>query len=192
VYLLPASPRLVAPALIRGRRYPAATLASVSWRRPELEICGIDPRTGRRMDEPGILGLARGSTGDAPRRVLRHGRPLISPHRNRPSPSSPEVDPSRAPRADPRDADRHLNSGDVSRQAAILDAAACEAGRRNVEWQHAMQLCARKRSRRECLTRSGDEGMYNIRSNASALPPVRAPTHRESWPYVSAGCARST
>ena len=82
VYLLPLRhPVLVARQLSSvSERYPGRLTfgVGVGGEDPhELEICGIDPRTrGRRMDEVPRRpsGVARRSTGDAPRRVLRPGR----------------------------------------------------------------------------------------------------------------------
>ena len=152
VYLLPLRhPVLVARQLSSvSERYPGRLIfgVGVGGEDPhEFEICGIDPRTrGRRMDES--LGVLRALLAGAP--VTHHGEffdldeALILPA---PQPSIPIIVGGRsdvALRRAGRLADGWIGIWNSARRfeeaTAIIDDAAAAAGRRNVEWQHAMQV----------------------------------------------------
>jgi len=206
VYLLPLRhPVLVARQLSSvSERYPGRLIfgVGVGGEDPhELEICGIDPRTrGRRMDES--LGVLRALLTGAP--VTHHGEffdldeALILPA---PQPPIPIIVGGRsdfALRRAGRLADGWIGIWNSARRfeeaTAIIDAAAAAAGRRNVEWQHAMQVwcgvgndpAAGRASLAPTM-----EGMYNVPfERFERYSPCGAPDTIAEFlaPYVSAGC----
>jgi len=206
VYLLP----LRDPVLV------ARQLSSMSERSPgrltfgvgvggedphEFEICGIDPRTrGRRMDE--ALHLLRALLAGAP--VTHHGEffdvddALIVPA---PQPVIPIVVGGRsdaALRRAGRLGDGWIGIWNSARRfeeaSAIIDDVAFEAGRRNVNWQHAMQVwCGVGSDPAEgrASVAPAMEGMYNLPfERFERYSPCGTPETIAEFlaPYVSAGC----
>ncbi len=206
VYLLPLRhPVLVARQLSSvSERYPGRLIFGVGagGEDPhEFEICGIDPRTrGRRMDES--LGVLRALLTGAP--VTHHGEffdldeALILPA---PQPPVPIIVGGRsdfALRRAGRLADGWIGIWNSARRfeeaTAIIDEHAAAAGRRNVEWQHAMQVwCgigSDPATGRASLAPTM-EGMYNLPfERFERYSPCGTPDTIAEFlaPYVSAGC----
>jgi alkanesulfonate monooxygenase SsuD/methylene tetrahydromethanopterin reductase-like flavin-dependent oxidoreductase (luciferase family) len=206
VYLLPLRhPVLVARQLSSvSERYPGRLSfgVGVGGEDPhEFEICGIDPRTrGRRMDES--LGVLRALLAGAP--VTHHGEffdlddALILPA---PEPAIPIIVGGRsdvALRRAARFGDGWIGIWNSPRRfdkaTAIIDEAASAAGRRNVEWQHAMQIWCGvgddPTAGRAALA-PAMEGMYNLPfERFERYSPCGAPDTIAEFlaPYVSAGC----
>ncbi|MGZ6943615.1 MAG: LLM class flavin-dependent oxidoreductase [Acidimicrobiia bacterium] len=206
VYLLPLRhPVLVARQLSSvSERYPGRLIfgVGVGGEDPhELEICGIDPHTrGRRMDES--LGLLRALLEGAP--VTHHGEffdldeALILPAPQPPIPIIVGGRSDHALRRAGRFGDGWIGIWNSARRfeeaTAIVDDAAAAAGRRNVEWQHAMQVwCgigADPAAGRASLA-PAMEGMYNIPfERFKRYSPCGTPDTIAEFlaPYVSAGC----
>lgn len=206
VYLLPLRhPVLVARQLSSvSERYPGRLTfgVGVGGEDPhELEICGIDPRTrGRRMDE--ALTILRGLLTGAP--VTYHGEffdvddALILPA---PHPAIPIIVGGRsdaALRRAGRLGDGWIGIWNSARRfeeaTAIVDDAARAAGRRNVEWQHAMQVwCGIGNNPAEgrASLAPAMEGMYNIPfERFERYSPCGTPETIAEFlaPYVTAGC----
>jgi alkanesulfonate monooxygenase SsuD/methylene tetrahydromethanopterin reductase-like flavin-dependent oxidoreductase (luciferase family) len=206
VYLLPLRhPVLVARQLSSvSERYPGRLTfgVGVGGEDPhEFEICGIDPRTrGRRMDE--ALALLRALLDGAP--VTHHGEffdvddGLILPA---PQPAIPIVVGGRsdiALRRAGRLGDGWIGIWNSARRfeeaTAIIDDAAGAAGRRNVEWHHAMQVwCGIGDDPAEgrAAVAPAMEGMYGIPfERFERYSPCGTPESIAELlaPYVSAGC----
>jgi alkanesulfonate monooxygenase SsuD/methylene tetrahydromethanopterin reductase-like flavin-dependent oxidoreductase (luciferase family) len=167
----------------------------------ELEICGIDPRTrGRRTDE--ALDVLRALLTGAP--VTHHGEffdvddALILPA---PQPAIPIIVGGRsdfALRRAGRFGDGWIGIWNSARRfeeaTAIVDDAASTAGRRNVEWQHAMQVwCGIGDDPAEgrAALAPAMEGMYNVPfERFERYSPYGTPDAIAEFlaPYVSAGC----
>ncbi len=206
VYLLPlCHPVLVARQLASmSERYPGRlTLGvGVGGEDPhELEICGVDPRTrGRRMDE--ALHVLRQLLTGTP--VTHRGEffdvseALVLPA---PKPAIPIVVGGRSDAA-VRRAGR-LGDGWIGiwcsarrfeEATSIIDDVAAAAGRRDVQWQHAMQVwCgigADAAEGRAWLAPTMS-GLYGIpferfeRSSPCGTPEVIA---EFLAPFVAAGC----
>ena len=206
VYLLPLRhPVLVARQLSSmSERYPGRLVlgVGVGGEDPhEFEICGIDPRTrGRRMDES--LGLLRALLSGEP--VTHHGEffdldeAVILPA---PQPPIPIIVGGRSDFALRRAgclADGWIGIWNSARRfeeaTAIIDDHAATAGRRNVEWQHAMQVwCGLgddPATGRASLAPTM-EGMYNLPfERFERYSPCGAPDTIAEFlaPYVAAGC----
>jgi len=206
VYLLPLRhPVLVARQLSSvSERYPDRLTfgVGVGGEDPhEFEVCGIDPRTrGRRMDES-LLLLRELLTG-AP--VTHHGEffdvdeALILPA---PQPPIPIIIGGRsdvALRRAGRLGDGWIGIWNSARRfeqaTAIIDDAAGAAGRRNVEWQHAMQVwcgIGNDPAAGRAALAPTMEGLYNVpferfqRYSPSGSPETIA---EFLAPYLSAGC----
>ncbi len=206
VYLLPLRhPVLVARQLSSvSERYPGRLTfgVGVGGEDPhELEICGIDPRSrGRRMDES--LGILRALLTGSP--VTHHGEffdlddALILPA---PQPPIPIIVGGRsdfALRRAGRLADGWIGIWNSARRfeeaTAIIDETTGAAGRRNVDWQHAMQVwcgigndpAAGRASLAPTM-----EGLYNVPfERFERYSPCGAPDVIAEFlaPYVSAGC----
>jgi alkanesulfonate monooxygenase SsuD/methylene tetrahydromethanopterin reductase-like flavin-dependent oxidoreductase (luciferase family) len=206
VYLLPLRhPVLVARQLSSvSERYPGRLTfgVGVGGEDPhELEICGIDPRTrGRRMDES--LSVLRALLAGAP--VTHHGEffdldaALILPA---PQPPIPIIIGGRsdlALRRAGRLGDGWIGIWNSARRfeeaTAIIDDAAAAAGRRNVEWQHAMQVwCGIGNDPVEGRASLAPtmESMYNVPfERFERYSPCGTPDTIAEFlaPYVSAGC----
>ena len=206
VYLLPLRhPVLVARQLSSvSERYPGRLTfgVGVGGEDPhEFEICGIDPRRrGRRMDES--LGILRALLTGSP--VTHHGEffdlddALILPA---PQPPIPIIVGGRsdfALRRAGRLADGWIGIWNSARRfeeaTAIVDETAEAAGRRNVDWQHAMQVwcgigndpAAGRASLAPTM-----EGLYNVPfERFERYSPCGTPDMIAEFlaPYVSAGC----
>ncbi|HUI48385.1 MAG TPA: LLM class flavin-dependent oxidoreductase [Acidimicrobiia bacterium] len=208
VYLLPLRhPVLVARQLSSvSERYPGRLTfgVGVGGEDPhEFEICGIDPRSrGRRMDES--LGVLRALLAGEP--VTHHGEffdldeALIRPA---PQPAIPIIVGGRsdfALRRAGRLSDGWIGIWNSARRfeeaTAIVDDAAEAAGRRNVEWQHAMQVwcgIGNDPAAGRASLAPAMEGMYNIPFERFERysPCGTAETIAEFLaPYVAAGCRR--
>lgn len=206
VYLLPLRhPVLVARQLSSvSERYPGRLTfgVGVGGEDPhELEICGVDPRTrGRRMDE--ALAILRALLEGAP--VTHHGKffdvddALILPA---PTPSIPIIVGGRsdiALRRAGRLGDGWIGIWNSARRfeeaTAIIDDAADAAGRRDVEWQHAMQVwcgIGDDPTDGRASVAPAMEGMYGIPfERFERYSPCGSPeTIAELLaPYVAAGC----
>ena len=206
VYLLPLRhPVLVARQLSSvSERYPGRLTfgVGVGGEDPhEFEICGIDPRTrGRRMDES--LDVLRALLAGEP--VTHHGEffdldeAVILPA---PQPSIPIVVGGRsdaALRRAGRRADGWIGIWNSARRfeeaTAIVDDAAAAAGRRNVEWHHAMQVwcgIGNDPDTGRAALAPTMERMYNIPfERFERYSPCGTPDTIAEFlaPYVSAGC----
>lgn len=206
VYLLPLRhPVLVARQLSSvSERYPARLTfgVGVGGEDPhEFEICGIDPRTrGRRMDES--LGVLRALLAGTP--VTHHGEffdmdeALILPA---PQPPIPIIVGGRsnfALRRAGRLADGWIGIWNSARRfeeaTAAIDDAAAAAGRRNVEWQHAMQVwcgIGNDPAAGRASLAPAMEGMYNLPfERFERYSPCGTPDTIAAFlaRYVSAGC----
>lgn len=206
VYLLPLRhPVIVARQLSSvSERYPGRLTFGVGVGGEdahEFEICGIDPRTrGRRMDES--LSVLRALLAGGP--VTHHGEffdvddAVILPE---PQPPIPIIVGGRSDSA-LRRAGRHgdgwigiWNSARRFEQAtAIIDDAAGTAGRRGVEWHHAMQVwcgigndpAAGRASLAPTM-----EGLYHVPfERFERYSPYGSPETIAEFlaPYRSAGC----
>jgi len=206
VYLLPLRhPVLVARQLSSmSERYPGRLTfgVGVGGEDPhEFEICGIDPRTrGRRMDES--LSVLRALLAGAP--VTHHGEffdldeALILPA---PQPAIPIIVGGRsdfALRRAGRFADGWIGIWNSARRfeeaTAIIDDHAAAAGRRNVDWQHAMQVWCGiggdPATGRASLA-PAMEGMYGLPfERFERYSPTGTPDTIAEFlePYVAAGC----
>ena len=206
VYLLALRhPVLVARQLSSvSERYPGRLIFGVGagGEDPhEFEICGIDPHTrGRRMDES--LGVLRALLTGTP--VTHHGEffdldeALILPA---PQPPIPIIVGGRSDFALRRAgtlAEGWIGIWNSARRfaeaTAIIDHHADAAGRRNVEWQHAMQVWrgvgGDPATGRESLAPTM-EGMYNLPfERFERYSPCGPPDAIAEFlaPYVSAGC----
>jgi alkanesulfonate monooxygenase SsuD/methylene tetrahydromethanopterin reductase-like flavin-dependent oxidoreductase (luciferase family) len=206
VYQLPLRhPVLVARQLSSvSERYPGRLTfgVGVGGEDPhEFQICGIDPHTrGRRMDEALIVlrALLEGSP------VTHHGEffdlddAMILPE---PQPPVPIIVGGRsdvALRRAGRLGDGWIGIWNSARRfeeaTAIIDAAAAAAGRRNVEWQHAMQVWCGigddPAAGREALAPTM-EGLYQVPfERFERYSPCGPPDTIAEFlaPYVSAGC----
>ena len=167
----------------------------------EFAICGIDPRTrGRRTDES--LGVLRALLAGGP--VTHHGEffdmedAVIVPA---PQPPIPIIVGGRSDVALHRAGrlgDGWIGIWNSARRfqeaTAIIDDAAAEAGRRNVEWQHAMQVwCGVGRDPAEGRASLAPtmEGMYNVPfERFERYSPCGTPDAIAEFlaPYVAAGC----
>jgi alkanesulfonate monooxygenase SsuD/methylene tetrahydromethanopterin reductase-like flavin-dependent oxidoreductase (luciferase family) len=206
VYLLPLRhPVLVARQLSSvSERYPGRLTfgVGVGGEDPhELEICGINPRTrGRRMDES--LVVLRALLAGAP--VTHHGEffdlteALILPSPQLPIPIVVGGRSDAALRRAGRHGDGWIGIWNSARRfeeaTAIIDDVAAGAGRRNVEWQHAMQvwcgLGSDPATGRAALAPTM-EGMYNIPyERFERYSPCGTPDTIAEFlaPYVTAGC----
>lgn len=206
VYLLPLRhPVLVARQLSSvSERYPGRLTfgVGVGGEDPhEFEICGVDPRTrGRRMDE--ALALLRALLAGEP--VTHHGEffdvddALILPA---PQPAIPIIVGGRsdvALRRAGRLGDGWIGIWNSARRfeeaTAIIDDAAGAAGRRNVEWQHAMQVwCGLGTDPADgrASVVPAMEGMYGIPfERFERYSPCGTPDTIADFlvPYVEAGC----
>jgi alkanesulfonate monooxygenase SsuD/methylene tetrahydromethanopterin reductase-like flavin-dependent oxidoreductase (luciferase family) len=206
VYLLPLRhPVLVARQLSSiSERYPGRLTfgVGVGGEDPhEFEICGIDPHTrGRRMDES--LCILRALLAGTP--VTHHGEfydlddALILPA---PQPAIPIVVggcSDVALRRAGRLGDGWIGIWNSARRfeeaTAIIDDAASAAGRRTVEWHHAMQVwCGFGTDPAEGRASLAPvmEGMYNIPfERFERYSPCGTPESIAEFlaPYVSAGC----
>ncbi len=206
VYLLPLRhPVLVARQLSSvSERYPGRLTfgVGVGGEDPhELEICGIDPHTrGRRMEES--LRVLRALLAGAP--VTHHGEffdldeALILPAPQPPVPiivgGRSDVALGRAGRL----AEGWIGIWNSARRfeeaTAIIDDTAIAAGRRNVEWQHAMQVwcgVGNDPAAGRAALAPTMEGMYNVPfERFERYSPCGAPDTIAEFlaPYVSAGC----
>jgi alkanesulfonate monooxygenase SsuD/methylene tetrahydromethanopterin reductase-like flavin-dependent oxidoreductase (luciferase family) len=206
VYLLPLRhPVLVARQLSSvSERYPGRLIFGVGVGGEdahELEICGVDPRTrGRRMDES--MGVLRALLAGAP--VTHHGEffdldeALILPN---PQPPIPIIVGGRsdiALRRAGRLGDGWIGIWNSARRfeeaTAIIDDAAAAAGRRNVDWQHAMQVwCGIGNDPAAGRTSVAPtmEGLYGVPfERFERYSPCGAPDTIAEFlaPYVEAGC----
>ena len=206
VYLLPLRhPVLVARQLSSvAERYPGRLTfgVGVGGEDPhELEICGVDPRTrGRRMDE--ALALLRALLTGEP--LTHHGEffdvddALILPA---PQPAIPIVVGGRsdaALRRAGRLGDGWIGIWNSARRfeeaTAIVDDAALAAGRRNLQWQHAMQVwcgIGDDPADGRASIAPAMEGMYGIAfERFERYSPCGTPETIAEFlaPYVAAGC----
>ena len=206
VYLLPLRhPVLVARQLSSvSERYPGRLTfgVGVGGEDPhEFEICGIDPRTrGRRMDE--ALALLRALLAGEP--VTHHGEffdvddALVLPA---PQPAIPIIVGGRsdaALRRAGRLGDGWIGIWNSARRfeeaTAIVDDVAGAAGRRNVEWQHAMQVwcgIGSDPADGRAVVAPAMEGMYGIAfERFERYSPCGTPETIAEFlaPYVAAGC----
>ncbi len=206
VYLLPLRhPVLVARQLSSvSERYPGRLTfgVGVGGEDPhEFEICGVDPRTrGRRMDES--LGVLRALLAGEP--VTHHGEffdlddALILPAPQPPIPIIVGGRSDSALRRAGRLGDGWIGIWNSARRfeeaTGIIDDHAAAVGRRDVEWQHAMQVwcgigndpAAGRASLAPIM-----EGMYSVPfERFERYSPCGAPDTIAEFlaPYVAAGC----
>lgn len=206
VYQLPLRhPVLVARQLSSvSERYPGRLTfgVGVGGEDPhEFAICGIDPRTrGRRMDES--LGVLRALLAGGP--VTHHGQffdmedAVIVPPPQPPIPLIVGGRSDAALRRAGRLGDGWIGIWNSARRfeeaTAIIDDAAAEAGRRNVEWQHAMQVwcgIGSDPAQGRASLAPTMEGMYNVPfERFERYSPCGTPDTIAEFlaPYVAAGC----